>query len=259
VDVRQHGPFARITTRIPNAVLLDGDGLSAIVAERYAAIDQVLAKIHRHPIRFWNYVPGIVEPLAPGLDRYMAFNRGRHAACVWSSGIAERFDRAVPTASAVGVHGQDLVIDCLASESGGTPIENPRQIASWRYSRRYGPKPPCFARGTLTTLGDRQVLLVAGTASIVGEESRHHGDAQAQVTEILRNIESLIRYAGCSGRQPLHRLTEARVYIVRPDDIDTVDAGLRAVCPSSLRIESAVAQVCRPELLVEIEGVALMS
>ena len=259
LTVQQRPPFVRVTTRVSNARLLGADELTHVVAERYATIDARLSRMGQRPIRFWNYVPGIVEPLEPGIDRYMAFNRGRHAAYVSSWGMGGRFERALPTASAIGIDGQDLVIDCVASGSGGTPIENPRQIASWEYSQRYGPKPPCFARGTLTVLDDRRVLLLAGTASIVGEESRHPGNTQAQAAEALRNIEALIVHAGCSEPQPLHRLTDARAYVASAEAIDVVDAELRAACAPSLRLEAAVAQVCRPELLVEIEGVALVS
>ncbi len=254
-DVVRRDPFLRVTTRIPNALLLDADELSAVVAERYARLASLLSDAEKLPLRFWNYVPGIVDTLAPGIDRYMAFNRGRHAAyaAVWGGG--EPLDRGVPTASAVGITGQDLVIDCLAADSGGTPVDNPRQIASWRYSRRYGPRPPCFARGTMATLEGRRVLLVAGTASIVGEESRHSGDIRAQMMEILRNIEALILNAGVTSRAPLQQLTDARIYVVRPEDIDTVELELRSRAARSLRVETALARVCRAELLVEIEGV----
>ena len=257
-DVVRRDPFLRVATRIPNAVLLDAEELSAVVAERYARLGALLSEANKSPLRFWNYVPGIVDTLAPGIDRYMAFNRGRYAAYAAACGGGEPLDRSVPTASAVGITGQDLVIDCLAADSGGTPVDNPRQIASWRYSRRYGPKPPCFARGTIATLNGRRVLLVAGTASIVGEESRHPGDIRAQMMEILRNIEALILTAGGTSRAPLEQLTEARIYVVRPEDIDTVELELRSRSAESLRVETALARVCRAELLVEIEGVVAL-
>ena len=257
-DVVRREPFLRVTTRIPNAVLLDADDLSAVVAERYARLGTLLSDAKKSPLRFWNYVPGIVDALAPGIDRYMAFNRGRHAAYAAGWEGSEPLDCGVPTASAVGITGQDLVIDCLAADSGGERVDNPRQIASWRYSRRYGPKPPCFARGSITTLDGRRVLLVAGTASIVGEESRHPGDIRAQMMEILRNIEALILNAGVTNRAPLQQLTDARIYVVRPEDIDTVELELRSRSAESLRIETALARVCRAELLVEIEGVVAL-
>jgi enamine deaminase RidA (YjgF/YER057c/UK114 family) len=102
------------------------------------------------------------------------------------------------------------------------------------------------------------VLLVAGTASIVGEESRHPEDTRAQVTETLRNLEALLVNAGAPAGDPLRRLTDVRIYVVRADDTELVEREVRARAAASVRIETALARVCRPELLVEIEGVALL-
>ena len=135
-------------------------------------------------------------------------------------------------------------------------MDNPRQTASWRYSRRYGPMPPCFARGTISVLDGRRMLLVGGTASIVGEESRHDGDVRAQVEEALTNIEAVIVSGGGACRWPLARLTDARVYIVNEADAEIVEALVRARSSGALRLETVLARVCRPELLVEIEGLA---
>ena len=258
LEVTRRDPFLRVTTRIANAAQLDGTELSRLVSQRYAMISRLLADQRKHPIRFWNYVPGIVDPLPGGIDRYMAFNRGRHAAYMetWASG--GQFERSVPAASAVGIASPDLVIDCLSSDTAGSPIENPRQIASWRYSRRYGPRPPCFARGTITTIGGRRLLLLAGTASIVGEESRHPGDARAQVGEILRNLEAVISSATSSAGHSLERLTDLRIYVVHAEHLEMVERELRSRTKADVRIESAVARVCRPELLVEAEGVAAL-
>jgi chorismate lyase/3-hydroxybenzoate synthase len=254
LQVVRKDPFVRLTAHVANATALAGEELSDEVSEGYAAIAAWLQDAERHPIRFWNYVPGIVEPLDGGIDRYMAFNRGRHA--VYSAHASLASERSVPCASAVGINGPDLVIDCLASTCGGRPVENPRQRATWRYSRRYGPKPPYFARGTITSLDGRRVLLLAGTASIVGEESRHAGDAPAQTAEIIRNIEALLVNAGASRRRPLEQLTDLRIYVVRPGDAGLVEAEIRARTRPAVRIETVLARVCRPELLVEIEGVA---
>jgi enamine deaminase RidA (YjgF/YER057c/UK114 family) len=255
LEVLRRPPFVRVTARVPDAARLCSDGLAAAVAARYTSIARLLEEDGRHPIRFWNYVPGILDWMSPGLDRYMAFNRGRHAA--YSQGWHRAaFERSIPSASAIGIVGPDLVIDCLGSELGGTAVDNPRQRASWRYSRRYGPKPPCFARGTITSFDGTRILLVAGTASIVGEESRHAGDVRAQIDEVIRNLEALIVHAGGCPARPLHQLTDARIYVVHPADACAIAAAFRAHTSPDLRTEWAVARVCRKELLVEIEGVA---
>ena len=93
--------------------------------------------------------------MAPGLDRYMVFNAGRYDAYARWYGTPRAFNHAPATASAVGVQGADLSIFCLAAQTPGTPIENPRQTPSWRYSTRYGPKPPCFARATVVSYARR--------------------------------------------------------------------------------------------------------
>jgi len=267
VEVTRRDPFVRVTGRIAGAASLGATELSSRVAKQYAAISGVLSSLDRYPIRFWNYVPGIVDALDRGVDRYMAFNRGRHLAYTDLHGSPNGFARSIPTASAVGITGPDLVIDCLASDEPGTPVENPRQTASWQYSRRYGPRPPCFARGTLTTIDGRRVLLLGGTASIVGEESRHLANRAAQVEEVLTNMEALIANAAAErpadsstfSQNGLARLTDARIYVVDADDAESVEKEIQSRVGRSVRFETVVARVCRPELLVEIEGVASMA
>ena len=103
----------------------------------------------RHPVRFWNFVPGIHADMGDGLDRYMVFNAGRFAAfCDWF-GPAATFNRHVPTASAVGIAQRRRSSSTRsATLEAGVPVENPRQMPAYSYSRRYGPLPPCFARAT---------------------------------------------------------------------------------------------------------------
>jgi hypothetical protein len=250
-------PYVWLRARVTNAARLRADDLSARVADRYRAVLATLQSLVMHPIRFWNYVPGIVDPMDGGIDRYMAFNRGRHQAYADVTPPGSE-TRASATASAVGIDGPDLVIDCLASTGGGSPVENPRQIASWRYSRRYGPRPPCFARGIRTTLDERPVLLLGGTASIVGEDSCHVGNVAAQIDELLTNMAVLIAQTGVDQDDALSRLTEARIYVVDPADAELVEAAIAARAGDRVRMQTARSRICRPELMVEVEGVAAL-
>ena len=190
--------------------------------------------------------------MVDGLDRYMVFNAGRHDAYSEQHG-------ALGTASAVGIKGSDLSIHCLALEEPGTPVENPRQTPAWQYSARYGPLPPCFSRATIVELAGRRTLLIGGTASVVGEDSRHAGQFDAQVEETLLNLEALVRTADGNhrdARAPLHRLVDLRVYVTSAAQAERVRELLVNRCPRARTIAVALAQVCRRELLVEIEGVA---
>jgi chorismate lyase / 3-hydroxybenzoate synthase len=255
IELLAHDRLTRVTTRIADATRLTPAELSAHVEHAYREVLACLHDLQAHPVRFWNYVPAIGQDVGEGMDRYMAFNRGRYAAyCNGTGGVPGQ----IPTASAVGIAGNDLVIDCLASQEAGTQIENPRQINPWHYSRRYGPQPPCFARATIATLSSRRMLLIGGTASIVGEESRHAGNTQAQVEEIVANLEALIREAAGNDQRPLARLRDLRIYVVNAGDAEFVQSTLRNAAGREVHVECAIARVCRPELLVEVEGVAAL-
>jgi enamine deaminase RidA (YjgF/YER057c/UK114 family) len=110
-------------------------------------------------------------------------------------------------------------------------------------------------------LGNYVTTWISGTASIVNSESLHPGDINRQTEQTIDNIEKLIASSnfelhGVKGAgATLRDLAKLRVYLKRPEDY----AQCKAVCEhrfGSIPILYAVADVCRPELLVEIEGVA---
>ena len=262
VCVRTAGAVAHATLCIRDAVHLDAPSLRVRVASAYLAMHRALANIERHPTRFWNFVPGIGQLMSANVDRYMVFNAGRydaHAEWCGSRDVSNDNGRSLATASAVGVTGSDLSIHCLAMEHPGIHVENPRQTPAWRYSTRYGPLPPCFSRATIVTLRGRRHLLIGGTASVVGEDSRHAGDLHGQLDETLFNIESLVRTANGDGADceaPLKRLVDLRVYVTEAMQAGPVGRIVTEHCPRAGTLDIVVAEVCRRELLVEIEGLA---
>lgn len=261
IDVSDAGAFTLFSTSIPQALDLSADALRGRVAGAYADLEEAVSRRARYPVRFWNFVPRPNDAMAPGLDRYMAFNAGRYEAYARWYGTPRAFAHSLATASALGVETADLAIFCLAADVPGSPVENPRQTSSWEYSARYGPRPPCFARATTIRMGDRATLLIGGTASIVGEDSLHAGDAARQVAETVTNLSALIataRGSDAPGPADLARLTDVRVYLPRRQDASTIESAIRRLCPSVTTMEMAIAQICRPELLVEIEGIAAL-
>jgi chorismate lyase/3-hydroxybenzoate synthase len=248
-----------LRTAVCAARRMPADELRARVADAYVAIGSALDALNRQPIRFWNFIPDPGESMEGGLDRYMVFNAGRFAGYTRWRGPSSSFGSSLATASGVGTVGDDLVVHCLASEVAGTPVENPRQKPAWQYSPRYGPMPPCFSRATDAVVAGRRLLLIGGTASIVGEDSQHCGDVAGQLTETLTNLEALIgaaRGPSAGAGAPLAQLIDLRVYVARASDAPLIREVLAARCPRAARIDLAIARVCRPELLVEIEGVA---
>ncbi|MEG8182828.1 hypothetical protein GZH49_30640 [Nocardia terpenica] len=234
-----------------------GDRYAAHTRERYAAAFG-LADALGYPtlVRMWNYVGDINAANADGLEIYRDFCLGR----------AEAFaahGKAMPAATGVGTHGSGVVFYFLSCRSGGvTHIENPRQIPAYRYPRRYGPKAPTFARAThLLPDGGSDTLFVSGTAAILGHETVCTGDVVRQCEVALANIRELVgeqnlgRY-GIAKPYGLAAIRRAKVYVRHREHLEVVRRACAAALPPEAEIAYLVVDICRRDLLVEIEAVA---
>jgi enamine deaminase RidA (YjgF/YER057c/UK114 family) len=258
---RDAGGWRQISTAVSGVRSLDVLTFQQAVMDAFAAVfDQLGPAGAVHAVRFWAFVPEIHARLEPDLDRYMVFNAARFAAYSAWYGGREAFPSTLATASAVGTSGADLVLHCLASDTPGQPVENPRQVPAYRYSRRFGPLPPCFARATVVRpRGSAPLLMVGGTASIRGEETMHVGDLAAQIDETLANLASVVSAATggrSEGRAALAHYRHLRVYHPRDPHRREVEARLKSAFPDLGRLEVLSAELCRAELLVEVEGLA---
>ena len=256
--VSSSADFSLVTVKLPGADAADGPGLETLTTNAYRMLFHALADgPHPHAVRVWNFLPRILGDSGEGLDRYMRFNAGRYRAFSECLGRVETFDRSVPAASAVGYEGSELVICALAAAAPGVAVANPRQVSPHRYSRRFGPLPPCFARATrIDAAAGKRFLLIGGTASIRGEESVHVGDLSAQLAETAENLSVLIQSAtgAASSANALRLLDRLRVYYVRPSDLPVIRRAVEAWFPNQQHIAWMRADLCRGDLLVEIEG-----
>jgi chorismate lyase/3-hydroxybenzoate synthase len=240
------------------AVELPDADFRRLVSQAYESLGSALRERGQHPLRLWNYLPDIRRPSRCGFTRYEVFNAGRREG--YRGWLGPRLEGSLPASSAVGYHGKDCVIHVLAGAQPGLPVENPRQCPAYRYSRRYGPVPPSFARATLVRgAGASRWAALSGTASIVGEESRHVGDLRAQLDETLANLSSVVRVLGeragiGAPSEPLARCREIRAYVPHVQHVSLVQRALRLAFANLERLEIAHADLCRPELLVELEG-----
>jgi chorismate lyase/3-hydroxybenzoate synthase len=206
-----------------------------------------------HLIRVWNVVPDI-NGEQDGLERYRAFCRGRYLALARS---LVPFEASLPAATAIGSRSGPLLVSFLAGRQAGIAVENPRQLSAYRYPRRYGPKSPSFSRSVLLGAAEGEAcLLISGTASIVGHESRHPGDPFGQLAETLDNLDVLLDTASRRLGRAL-RLSVVKVYLRgtgRAEEIeDRVARRLGAGVPRLV----LRGDICRRDLLLEIEGVAV--
>jgi enamine deaminase RidA (YjgF/YER057c/UK114 family) len=164
---------------------------------------------------------------------------------------------SVPAASALGSRaGSPLSIYFIAARHSPMMIENPRQVSAYRYPPRYGTHSPLFSRACVTSEPGGTDLFVSGTASIVGHETIHRGDVVAQTRETLCNITALLEETNRrtqSSRYTLDNL-KYKVYVRDPSDQRAVAAEMSATLRNSPCVVYLQADVCRDDLLVEIEA-----
>jgi chorismate lyase/3-hydroxybenzoate synthase len=235
----------------------DGNASTALRHATVAAYEELFAVLHetRHPhlIRVWNYLPDI-NIAADGDERYRHFNSARQSA-FRNSGRSTI--GTVPAASALGSPtGSPISIYFIASRQPPTMIENPRQTSAYFYPPKFGAHSPTFSRACMLGGAGGTNLFVSGTASILGHETVHPGDVTAQTHESLANITALLteanRMAGMT-RYTLDSL-QFKVYVRKPGDLAAIANALAASLLPTTSIVYLRADVCREELLVEIEA-----
>jgi chorismate lyase/3-hydroxybenzoate synthase len=198
---------------------------------------------HRQLWRIWNFVDAINEGDGDA-ERYRQFCLGR------AEGIGSHLD-GYPAGTAVGTRtgARRLQLVWLAGRVRGLPVENPRQLSAFRYPRQYGPASPSFSRAM--RLGDQ--LLISGTSSILGHETVHDGDLTAQLRESVSNLQTVARAAGMGAA----RLSGLKAYVRRAADLAPTGAQLRPPLVPEGAACVLAADICRRDLLIELEAVAL--
>ncbi|MCX7562179.1 pteridine-dependent deoxygenase [Xanthomonadaceae bacterium XH05] len=247
--VADSGDFTSIRVEVRER---EGD-IEAAAREAY---NDLLAQVRgsRRPylIRIWNYLDAINDGDGDG-ERYRRFCLGRAVA------VDAQFNDPPPAATGIGhAHSTGIVqLVALCSSRPAIALENPRQTPAWRYPRDYGPVSPGFSRGALVGEGQDMRLLASGTASIVGHRSLHEGDVRAQLREALANLDALLGQSVVHGA-PTFALKEPaalRVYLRNPADLAAVQEEMAAAGIAPANVIYVHGDICRRELLVELEGV----
>jgi enamine deaminase RidA (YjgF/YER057c/UK114 family) len=122
-------------------------------------------------------------------------------------------------------------------------------------------KPSSFSRGLRIDLGSVAILLISGTASIdENGQSVHIGDFRAQLRRTYSNITGLLAAEGATWKDVVRttcylrdierdyaEFNEGRTEFFREQGLDPL--------PASTGIQAIL---CRPELLIEIEAIAMI-
>lgn len=226
-------------------------------------------------VRQWNYIEGITEiydeTKSPS-QHYQIFNDVRTKYYSKSN-----FKNGFPAATGIGMDFGGIVIDFIAAKVDGeknsiVAVKSPVQLDAYTYSAEvlaenntmchFCRTTPKFERAKILITPERKWILISGTAAISGQESSDQMQVDYQTEMTIENILRLIspenmKNHGITG-SCMASMKSLRVYVKFRKDIPQV----KAVCLNyfpEIPIVYVVADICRPELLVEIEGVAVLS
>ncbi len=223
-------------------------------------------------VRQWNYIENIVDTnsaINGILQNYQIFNDVRSMYYAKAE-----FCNGFPAATGIGMKAGGIILEFIAVSKAQNvsiiPIKNPQQVNAYSYSdnklvgrsidgiaQKASPK---FERAKFIAINKIGKIYVSGTAAIRGEESVGEQSASDQTIITIENIEQLISKATLSDHKipvnsHLPKLSHLRVYIKYKKDFSAV----KSVCEkyySSIPILYLISDICRDDLLVELEGVA---
>ena len=239
-------------------------GMHSLLEEHEFELDQV--------IRTWIYQGHLLSPEGE-TQRYKELNRARTDFFDETEFLQDYLPegykgRAYPASTGIGADDFDVVISAVALDTKrkdviAVPLENPNQTSAFDYGEVYSPQSPRFSRAMAVAVDKTCLIFVSGTASITDSESQHIEDPVKQTEQTLDNIAALItgenlEQHGISGFScGLENMECVRVYVKRPSELEVIRQVCERRLPLDVPVLYTIADVCRPELLVEIEGVAV--
>jgi enamine deaminase RidA (YjgF/YER057c/UK114 family) len=200
-------------------------------------------------VRTWIYMARL-------LDWYGEFNRVRTGYFKREGFGWEKGETAFPAST--GIQGRcfsdECFMDVLALDSGAKAATVHSICRTSRQSQAfsYG---SAFSRGASIAIEGRQTVFVSGTASINARgDSVYIGDAEAQSVGTLSNIAGLLEDHGGG----LENIAMATVFCKNVEACEAFRRITRLLQLPAFPAVFVIADVCRHELLVEIEAVAVI-
>lgn len=235
--------------------LLDGPLANGPSAQAQQMFTNVGLGLEAHGFRYtnvartWIYVGRL-------LDWYDDLNRVR-TAHYKTAGIGVAGGPAFPASTGIQCWSdrEECLVDVLALKTDSPesvvaePIRcSPRQDQSFNYGS-------AFSRGMTFAIEGRRTVHISGTASInTAGASTHLGDAEGQSLETLMSIGAILEQQGGS----LKNITSATLFCKNQNAWESWNRVTRLLQVPAFPKVCVLADVCRHDLLVEMEAVAVI-
>lgn len=185
------------------------------------------------------------------LDWYPAFNLARNRFFEEQGLTAGTVARSLPASTGIGItpyRSTACALDVLAVVDGGRSFRPFLAGGNQGSAYSYG---SAFSRAAVARMPASQALFISGTAAIDHRgKSEYCGDISAQIKATIQNVRALFDVPFDADRD----IVQSLVYNKNAEVERTFLAGWNNLVWPNL---SMIADVCRPELLVEIEALAV--
>lgn len=185
------------------------------------------------------------------LDWYGDFNRVRtrfYTECGLLDGHPQ--NRKLPASTGIGTRPAGTsacALDLLAVAGGENPIRYALAGGNQNSPFNYG---SAFSRAACAPGIAGQTVFISGTAAIDADgHTRHPGDPDGQIAMTIDNVRAVLRLMSCTDADVVHAI----VYCKTPEVEQIFRSGRHPLPWPHL---TAIADVCRPDLLFEIEAAA---
>lgn len=220
-------------------------------------------------VRQWNYIERITE-VSNGNQHYQDFNDARshfYAKTKWNHGY--------PAATGIGTSQGGIMVevdafDLTCKKCSAVALDNQLQVAAHDYSQnvligvadkifRHKTTPKFERAKAVVSPASGLQVYISGTAAIRGEESLTGVGIERQTVITLENIEFLISRANLKKygvkAENTPEIKIFRVYLKTENLLDEARKIVHERYPK-VPVLYVLTDVCRDELLIEIEGVA---
>ena len=207
-------------------------------------------------VRTWIYLSDI-------LDWYGDFNKVRNEKFrefgLFTNGNAQSEAEDIYMPASTGIEGNNPmgasgIMDALAVLRGpDSSVQIMQTFGTEQKSPyRYG---SAFSRAMTIQDPKTKHIYLSGTASIDEKgNSVHIGDVRAQIIKTLEVVEALIAEEGAT----LHDICKTTVFLKHPEDMNVYNEVISEYGLSELPSVCVVADVCREELLFELDAIVVM-
>lgn len=253
-----------LATNIDAPIMVQSQQVFAVLGRILSAEGFDIDSIDRQ----WNYIERITH-ISNDKQNYQEFNDARSA--FYS---AAQWERGYPAATGIGTSFGGIMVEVDASQVCNNvrvvTLDNSMQVAAHEYSKdvllgeQTLKSTPKFERAKAvvysSALGDKQAkIYISGTAAIRGEDSMTDVNIEGQTVATLENIEYLVGMENLRNHGVIlkkgGKIQIFRVYLKLEKDYEQARniVATRYPTVSALYV---LTDVCRDELLIEIEGIA---